>query len=255
MCSLLGSGIGSGNYRQPVNPESPVSGFPLQQSTQKSLVSASVPTITVCVSRCLDTACYSSDSADARTGRIDDSQHQCLDVQLAEANLMLLLITLLVSLLSFHAQADSAWFERHGEGWFWYEKIPEKQPNSSNHPVLPKAPSTDSLSVAWLRNNISKFLDKAIDQPTKENVSAYLYLDRAMKDKAERFAQTGKSVIENDPLLDENVRRPLSPAAAKLKDELAYKAKENVLKKLAQITGLVFYYQGAVRCAIFRPER
>ncbi|MGI9274289.1 MAG: conjugal transfer protein TraF, partial [Endozoicomonas sp.] len=75
-------------------------------------------------------------------------------------------------------------------------------------------------------------------------VSAYLYLDRLVKEKSERFARVGKQVIESDPMLDENVRRPISPAAAKIKDDMAHQAKEAVLKKVAKIAGLVFYYRG-----------
>ena len=69
----------------------------------------------------------------------------------------------------------------------------------------------------------------------------------APKEKAEKFAHAGKQVIESDPMLDENVRRPISPAAAKIKDDMAYKAREIILRKIARIAGLVFYYQGSCR--------
>ena len=147
-------------------------------------------------------------------------------------------------LLAQPAYAGGGWFDRHAEGWFWYERSLEKQPDQPELPALPKTLTADSLSSAWLRNNMSRFLDKAIDHPSRENVSTYLYLDRAVKDKAERFAVVGKRVIESDPMLDENVRRPISPAAARIKDEQAYNAKEKVLKKIARMAGLVFYYQG-----------
>ena len=118
---------------------------------------------------------------------------------------------------------------------------PEKEqdkPEAQNAKLQP-------LSSPWIRGNIGQYLDKAIDHPTKENVSNYLHLDRLVKEKAERFAHhIGKQIIESDPMLDENVRRPISPAAAKIKDDMAYKAREWVLRKIARIAGLVFYYQG-----------
>ena len=110
------------------------------------------------------------------------------------------------------------------------------------------------LSTAWIRNNIGQYLDKAIDHPSKENVSAYLYIDRAVKEKAEQFARVGKQVIESDPMLDENVRRPISPAAAKIKDDMAYQAKEQVLKKIAKKAGVVFYYQGSCRLCYLQAQ-
>ena len=99
--------------------------------------------------------------------------------------------------------------------------------------------------MPWIRQNIGQYLDKAIDHPSKDNVSSYLYLDRLVKKKAEQFARVGKQVIESDPMLDENVRRPISPAAAKIKDDIAYQARESVLRKIAKKTGLVFYYRGS----------
>ena len=164
-----------------------------------------------------------------------------VDSQLAEENLMPFLL-LLIGLLSAMASAEQPWFDRHSEGWFWYEPIME--PEKEQDKLETQNAKLQPLSSAWIRGNIGQYLDKAIDHPSKENVSNYLYLDRLVKEKAERFAHVGKQVIEADPMLDENVRRPISPAAAKIKDDMAYKAREWVLRKISRIVGLVFYYQG-----------
>ncbi len=167
-----------------------------------------------------------------------------VDSQLAEESLMPFVL-LLVGICSATVSAEQQWFSRHSEGWFWYEQIaePETDENEANDPNERHQP----LTTAWIRNNIGLYLDKAIDLPSKENVSNYLYLDRLIKEKAERFAYVGKQIIESDPMLDENVRRPISPAAAKIKDDMAHKAREIILRKVARIAGLVFYYQGSCR--------
>ena len=140
--------------------------------------------------------------------------------------------------------AQTQWFDRHSEGWFWYESIQDSEAEQEE-PAKPSAITANQpLSTAWIRKNIGQYLDTAIDHPSKENVSNYLYLDRLVKEKAERFARVGKRVIESDPMLDENVRRPISPAAAKIKDDMAYKVREQILRKVAKHAGLVFYYQG-----------
>ena len=167
-----------------------------------------------------------------------------VDSQLAEESMIPLFLLLLMS-FSVSASEPNRWFGRHEEGWFWYERLEEAEPEKEekSEPAFSLNPQT--LPVAWIRNNIGQYLDKAIDQPNKENVSRYLYLDRAVKEKAERFARVGKRVIESDPMLDENVRRPISPAAARINDDLAHQAKEQILKGLAKKAGLVFYYRGA----------
>ena len=157
-------------------------------------------------------------------------------------------IVYILLLLSASVQADERWFGRHSEGWFWYEPIPEPEPEAEAKKAESVTNSSlQPLSVAWIRKNIGQYLDKAIDQPTKANVSQYLYLDRLVKEKAEQFARVGKRVIESDPMLDENVRRPISPSAAKINDDMAHQAKEQVLKKIAKLVGLVFYYRGSCK--------
>ena len=157
----------------------------------------------------------------------------------------MLFVLLFIGFLSATVSAEQPWFDRHSEGWFWYEHIaePEKDENEVNN----QNESFKPLTTAWIRNNIGQYLDKAIDHPSKENVSNYLYLDRLIKEKAERFSRIGKKVMESDPMLDENVRRPISPAAAKINDDMVQHAREQVLQKIAQVAGLVFYYQGKCR--------
>ena len=151
---------------------------------------------------------------------------------------------LLLLYFAMPAAAQTQWFDRHSEGWFWYELVQDSEAEQEEPPKPSAIAEGQPLTTAWIRKNIGQYLDTAIDHPSKENVSNYLYLDRLVKEKAERFAHIGKQVIESDPMLDENVRRPISPAAAKIQDEMAFQAKEFVLKKTAKKAGLVFYYQG-----------
>ena len=185
-----------------------------------------------------------SSVTDSCSSLVDSFVSWMVDSKLAEESLMLFFL-LYIGLFSAAASADQQWFDRHSEGWFWYERITE--PDADENKVNDQSGSHQPLTTAWIRDNIGPYLDKAIDLPSKENVSNYLYLDRLIKEKAERFAYVGKQVIEGDPMLDENVRRPISPAAAKIKDDTAYKAREIILRKIARLAGLVFYYQGSCR--------
>ena len=165
-----------------------------------------------------------------------------VDSQLAETCLMFFLLLLLL-LFPAPASTGERWFDRHSEGWFWYKSFSESEDETDNKVVTDWLPQT--VSTSWIRQNMGQYLDKAIDNPNKENVTAYLYLNKIVKEKAERFALAGKLVIESDPYLDENVRRPISPAAAKLKDDISHRAKEFILTKIAKMAGLVFYYRGS----------
>ncbi len=84
--------------------------------------------------------------------------------------------------------SDGPFYQRGQEGWFWYQVIPEpEQPDELVEPETGVVESSQSelkpFSAAWFREHMQSFMDKAIDEPTNENVRAYLYLQRVMMDK------------------------------------------------------------------------
>ena len=88
---------------------------------------------------------------------------------------------------------------------------------------------------------MEKYRDKAIDEPTPENVSAYMYLQRVVLDKSEKFAQVTQQVVMSDPVLDENSRRPTATFGAFAMDDMATQGTEKAAKKLAETPGFGFF--------------
>jgi len=106
-------------------------------------------------------------------------------------------------------------------------------------PLPPTAQSGPApLKAAWLRANLERFRDQAIDDPTTRNVALYLYLQRLVLDKAERFAEATQRAVWADPLLDETTRRPLATFAANLVNREAGAAREAALAAIADQGGL-----------------
>ena len=123
---------------------------------------------------------------------------------------------------------DSTFYGDKERGWFWYE-----EPISDDEPVEDVAPPPEPpppkeikaeqppakpaeakpLSAEWFRKNMEKYRDKAIDEPTPENVSAYMYLQRVVLDKSEKFAQVTQQVVMSDPVLDETQGALPQPSA------------------------------------------
>jgi conjugal transfer pilus assembly protein TraF len=107
-------------------------------------------------------------------------------------------------------------------GWFWREIQAESKqvPARLEKPNMPRPlpiqgsskssmpPGPLPLSAAWFRKNLESYRDRAIDDPSSENVAAYYYLQRVMMDKAHRFTDVAREVVMSDPFLDENQRRP-----------------------------------------------
>ena len=152
------------------------------------------------------------------------------------------------------------YYEQKDQGWFW--KVPEpeepEEPEVAEMAPTPSPPPVElelsppvaaeptgpvPLSAAWLRDALPKYMDRAYDNPTPDNVAAYLYLQRLSIDRAERFALQAQRVVLSDPVLDENSRRPLSMAGAEVVDALAAAAADEAIAELAETAGLWYFYR------------
>ena len=158
------------------------------------------------------------------------------------------------------AQDNSRFINRKAEGWFWYAPEPTEQevepeiipepipiaeappPEPLKEPPAAQAKAPDMFSAAWIRENINKYLDAAIDNPTVENVEAFLYLQRLSMDKSEQFADAAEMAVTGNPMLDEMTRRPTSTFGTQKVDAVAGKRKESLLVDIAQRVGVFFFY-------------
>lgn len=157
-------------------------------------------------------------------------------------------IVMAVLAASSTAFAESTYYEGKSDGWFWYEDplLPEEPKQDEAPPPQPTVPAATAgpkpLSTEWIRENLPKALDAAIDNPTDENIQYYLYLQRYSMDKSEKFAKQVAFVTQSDPILDENTRNPVSSHAKKLANRNATKKTNELITKIAQRGALWFFY-------------
>lgn len=169
---------------------------------------------------------------------------------------------LLVLLVAFSTPAtaqktEHGFFGGKEEGWFWYKDprearlkqpaptAPEpekKEPAAAKETPLAREEKIPAFSVKWIRENLDKLRDIAIDDPTPENVRNYYYAQRIMLDKADKFASVAKQVVTTDPYLDENNNFPFATAARANIARLQTEAKKEGLKHLAGKAGLWFFF-------------
>ena len=174
------------------------------------------------------------------------------------------LAMLLLSLGAFGQTADDErFFDRGQEGWFWYEPLPEddealpipaEQPEPTPVPdtqlLVPTEPTgplaeaepPKPLSAAWFRENLDRFRDRALDDPSPVNIEAYLYLQRIALERAGAFAEASAAAAARDPFLDANSERPIATYAAQAVDDRAEAARAAVLEALAEEAGILFFY-------------
>ncbi|NBS15705.1 MAG: DUF87 domain-containing protein [Gammaproteobacteria bacterium] len=161
----------------------------------------------------------------------------------------------LTTLGSCHLEGEAhaaPFFIDKERGWFWREVEPEPIKKKTNlearQKVIASPPPTKEappapLSVSWLRKHLGIYRDKAIDDPSPENIAAYFYLQRVMMDKAHRFTDVAHEVVLSDPELDENTRRPIATFGAQEANRLATRTSDESLSLIAQSTGILFFFR------------
>ncbi|EGT5675314.1 pilus assembly protein [Cronobacter dublinensis subsp. dublinensis] len=154
------------------------------------------------------------------------------------------------------------------QGWFWKKDPPpppeETATKPAEEPEVPKDVKDDNkvkpslnasnatppkegpkpFTVVWFRENIQKLRDKAIDEPTPENVRAYLLAQRIMLDKASRYKDVAQLISITDPLIDETSRRATSSFGSLSQSVTADENEREVAKEIGKKAGLFFFFKG-----------
>lgn len=177
-----------------------------------------------------------------------------------------ILICACISMLSLPLMAAAQdletqkhWHQGRAEGWFWYKDTfePEEKEKPEDKPIeqvtVPpptetqpqKSDGPPALSSAWVRENMQRYLDAAIDNP-KDNLAAYLYLQKYAIDKTEKFSSTWQEVMLGNPDLDVISRRPTATFASRELDTIADQNRAQLLNKISSQAGL-FFFMGSTR--------
>lgn len=139
------------------------------------------------------------------------------------------------------------------EGWFYYNwELYQDDDTESQQPippaltpmvttpaqldttskVIPTVPAT--ITSAWLKENLPKYLENALDNPSNNNVLAYLYLQAFANQKAAVFAQQAKIVAQGNDYLDSNASFPNLATARVYRDQVAIALRERILQRNAR---------------------
>lgn len=146
------------------------------------------------------------------------------------------------------------YYEDRARGWFWREVRPVAKPATPTPKPPPPtsgvgqgtdtAPAPAPLTSEWIRQNLDRYRDLAMDDPTPENVERYMLLQRYAVDKADRFSTTWMQVVRNTPYLDESINRPLSTAGKNTTQAQILEFRYSLLKKLADRgIGIWYFYR------------
>lgn len=149
--------------------------------------------------------------------------------------------------------------DAYGEAFLHYkpyvvqgQKGKEKAAPAPKTPSAPPADDKQKVTVKWLQENYKKLEEQAIDNPTDDNVAAYLYVKRITMDKSQRFSEKVTEVTNQDPLLNENNRIPYASTGAQSIRNASKLAQEQAVRELAVQGGLVIFVDGSCRFCVMQ---
>lgn len=147
----------------------------------------------------------------------------------------------------------SGWFGGPADGWFFYQEDPEPEEEEELEPVpvLPAQtepspsplPGPPAYTTAWIRDNLPLIRDRAIDDPSPDNVRSYMYVQRLAMDKSSKFADMVQVVTQGNPMLDESMRRPTASFAANAMTARSNIERRKLFAELSKTTGIWYFYR------------
>jgi len=149
--------------------------------------------------------------------------------------------------------SPDSFFNDRERGWFWWEVEPvEEEVKEEKVKPLPPGPAKPSeseesktivIGIDWLKTNLPKLQDQAIENPTEDNLRNFAYAQRLMLDYGSRFSTEMSQFMKQEQLLDEERRRPTSAVRlASFQNNRDSKVDDNI-KLIADNTHIWFFYR------------
>lgn len=135
-------------------------------------------------------------------------------------------------------ESVAPFFGDHARGWFWYEQPPPKpeKPKAKEYPFPPR-------SIEEARKQLKELRERAIMQPTEQNMVAYIRLQNWVNDKAEAFADAWQQVLWRYPALDYSIEHPTEARALLIQREQQDARYRRRLREIAGRYGMIFVFR------------
>ena len=133
----------------------------------------------------------------------------------------------------------SGWIDRKAEGWAWYEEQKDEEIDDQEAALTPKA----ILSAA--KEELEEKLATAILEPTKENIVAYIVLQKKWMNQSAKFSEEWAKVLLDFPELDNTLAHPVSYYGRIVSRKLEAEEKTKRINELSKKYALIFFYEGS----------
>lgn len=143
------------------------------------------------------------------------------------------------------------------QGWHWYqdpteEEASQEQPTETSEPAAAPPPGEMvEIDVKWLRDNLPKLLDDAMNNPgDMEKVKVYWLAQKMAVDMATKFQDETRRMYIMNPQMSEDNRRPVTQFQLTSHNEQVKAGKQAAVQKVFDKAGLWFFYASTCQYCI-----
>ena len=163
------------------------------------------------------------------------------------------------------ASERKSWFERGGEGWYWYHDPPVEEESdelaeSESDPVSeslypPLDQEIDPLAeLARIKQAVEIAQARVVLQPTEVHVRQWLAIMHQMNSRSALFADQLRRTVWTTPQYDYSLVRPDNPAALGAWTAAYNDDRRASLQEISRTYGLYFFVSGSCEyCHQFAP--
>ena len=140
-------------------------------------------------------------------------------------------------------------------GWHFYCDADEENPDEEAPPPAPPSqPATAMERILEMRRALDEARARAVLEPSAENVTAYLHLQKEALQRVAVFSDAFRRTVWGTPELDYTLKRPVGALAKRLWSDERRAERAAVLARLGERYGLI--YLGSAQCpgcSVFGP--
>lgn len=147
--------------------------------------------------------------------------------------------------------ADELYCEKRKLGYWFYCTKP-KPPEAETLAPEPQTSASEQLDA--VTKELRELKAKAILQPSRENVIAYIRFQREQLDRASLFSDVWQRAIWQQPNLDYTLERPVSTLAKRQWQDARSASRDTVMANLGKRFGLFYFFaQSCGACEVMSP--
>lgn len=151
-------------------------------------------------------------------------------------------------------------------GWSFYCKPPVDEPveeeQEEPEPIVPAIspsvppevtepkPGPSTVAILEFRAMVDDIKHRAVLDPTRENVLAYMEINKQIAEQAGAFTDQWQRILFETPHLDANVEYPLAAAGVGVYQDQLKAAREASFKETATTKGILFLFEDPNSCGI-----